>query len=153
MKSFYHYQRQDSMSFGVKTPFDKYKLPSTVRYCCCPLINKGTIALLCPIWRHPTHLLLSWLYGVQAEQWANRACLFSRGTCSNWLRIRLDFATICLLCCLLKACCSASLERRFCLDIGSRIGRGGSSKANPGAGRSICQWGWKSNGGKASIEY
>ena len=30
MKSFYHYQRQDSMSFGVKTPFDKYKLPSTV---------------------------------------------------------------------------------------------------------------------------
>ena len=30
MNSFYHYQRQDSMSFGVKTPFDKYKLPSTV---------------------------------------------------------------------------------------------------------------------------
>ena len=30
MKRFYHYQRQDSMSFGVKMPFDKYKLPSTV---------------------------------------------------------------------------------------------------------------------------
>ena len=30
LKSLYHYQCQDSMSFGVKTPFDKYKLPSTV---------------------------------------------------------------------------------------------------------------------------
>ena len=30
VKSLYHYQRQDSMSFSVKTPFDKYKLTSTV---------------------------------------------------------------------------------------------------------------------------
>ena len=60
MKSFYHYQRQDSLSFGVKKPFDKYKLPSTVT-----IFASFTVCTLCIVqilaknvgWLHEQEIL------------------------------------------------------------------------------------------------